>query len=101
MTDKISIASKIYVRMPITEQTGLDPTSDPLQMGLTASELVPPAMWTTGLWVPIGGRPWGELLVGPGSTYGPVAAGRYWLAARVTDNPEIPVLFSTNQLVFA
>jgi hypothetical protein len=100
MTNKISIASKLYVRMPINPKGGLDPTSDVLQMGLSKVELTPPDTLIVGQWVTEVGRYWAYLLVGPGSPYGDVPPGRYWLVAKVTDNPEVPVLFSSNQLVF-
>lgn len=95
--------SKDYVRMPIKarEASGpVDPTGLPIVMGFTTVRSTEPALWSTAIWELIDGQWCGALLVGPGSTHGVMLAGRYWVCARVTDNPEIPVVISTNQFKF-
>lgn len=95
--------SKDYVRVPIAarEAGGLvDPTGLPIVMGFSTVRTVQPALWSTAIWEFIDGQHWGALLVGPGSPHGVMAAGRYWVHAKVTDNPEVPALISSNQVTF-
>lgn len=100
MNDRISVTSKTYVRMQVKATKG-DPTGDPLECGLSTSYETPPTTWASGLWETEAGRYFAKLLVGPGSTYGAVTAGRYWLWSRVTDNPELVAIPAENPLKFA
>lgn len=100
MNDRISVSSKMYVRMEIKTK-GISPVGDVVDLGLSTSDETPPSTWVTGHWVTEAARFWAYLLVGPGSTYGAVPPGRYWLWAKVTDNPELVYLPSENQLKFA
>lgn len=100
---EMPVWSKDYVRMPIEarEAAGpVNPMSLPIVMGFTTDRKVEPTVWSTAIWELIDGQYWGALLVGPGSTHGVMPSGRYWVCARVTDNPEIPALTSTNQFKF-
>jgi hypothetical protein len=95
--------SKDYVRLPIgaRDTSGLvDPTGLPIVMGFTPVRTVEPVLWSTAIWEFIDGQTFGALLVGTGSPHGVMTAGRFWVCARVTDNPEIPVVISTNQFKF-
>jgi hypothetical protein len=98
MRTEIDSTSKEYVGAPITEKTGIDVTADVVELAFTATRLSAGAVWTPGTWETIDGRPWAVTVIGPGSDYGPLAVGRYWVKVRVTDSPEIPVLTSPNQI---
>lgn len=94
---RIRATSKEYVGAPVTESTGLDITQDTVELCLTVGD-VEPAVWTPGVWKTIAGRLWAVVLIGPGSTIGTLALGRYKVSVRVTDNPEVPVLTSPNTI---
>jgi hypothetical protein len=100
MRTEFDCLSKEYVAAPITELTGIDVTLDVVQVALTSTRSSVGAVWITGNWVMIGGRACAEGLYGPGAPGGAVAPGRYWFKAKVTDNPEIPILTSPNQVTF-
>lgn len=97
MRTRIRASSKEYVGAPITEDSGIDPTVDVVELSLTVGD-AEPTVWTTGVWQTIRGRPWALVLIGPGSTIGTLPVGRYWVNVKVTDNPEIPVLTAPNQI---
>lgn len=99
MRDRISTLSKDYVGAPIGARSAagaVDPSLLPVQLAYTSAGN--PTTWTTGEWELIDGQYWAVALVGPGSDIGVLAPGRYWVWAKVTGNPEIPVLKSPNQI---
>lgn len=89
---QISSTSKQFVRVPIYEQSGADPTSDVVSLSFpdTTHE---PTVFITGSWVTIEGTNYAQAVVGPGSAL-VLAIGFYDVYVKVEDNPEIPVLFS-------
>ena len=94
---QISVASQQYVRVPISEASGADPTGDAVYMAFPDAGATPTDFFT-GSWVTIGGIYYARCLVGPGSNVLPV--GFYDVYVRVSDSPEHPVLFSGTLEVF-
>jgi hypothetical protein len=97
--DRISALSLDYVGAPVAAQdaTGVvDPSS--LQVELSYVAAGNPVTWVSGTWERIDGRYWAVALVGPGSTFGALAPGRYSVWVKVTSSPEVPVLKSPNQI---
>ncbi len=89
---QISSASLQYVRVSITEASGADPTADTVAMAFPVLEGEPTTFYG-GNWVTLAGIHYAQCLVGPGGTV-TLAPGFYNVFVKVSDNPEIPVLFS-------
>lgn len=92
----ISHLSKEYVRVPVraTEAGApVDPTADTVTMAFAAAG-VQPSSWNTASWetdpTATPARYFARCLVGPGAVV--LAAGRYVVWLKITDNPEAPVL---------
>ena len=64
---QISVASQQYVRVPISEATGADPTGDSVYMAFPVTG-TDPVTFFTGSWMTIGGIYYARCLVGPGSS---------------------------------
>jgi hypothetical protein len=95
-----SALSREYVAVAITAKaagTPINPTGDTVEFAFTTGTAKPGAGdWKTGSWD--GTQPQtpsnayiAHCLVGPGGTV-ELAAGRYRMWVRVTDNPEVPVI---------
>lgn len=97
MRTRISAASVEYIGAPVSEATGLTITQDTVALAIVPDGS-PPTVWTTGVWKTVQGRSWPVVLIGPGTTVGPLAPGRYRVHIRVTDSPEIPVLTAPNTI---
>ena len=98
-----------YIEVPVTNEQGINPTSDVVQFAFLgpvsnqsqANEQVPSANTTyyTGLWPStssVANMPntfIAAILVGPAGTV-TLTTGTYLMIVRVTDSPEVPVLFS-------
>lgn len=95
---QISVASEQYIRVPIAEAAGTDPTGDSVYMGfpLTGEE---PTVFYTGSWVTLNGIFYARCLVGPGSS-AVLDVGYYDVFVKVSDSPEHPVLLSGTLEVF-
>jgi hypothetical protein len=89
---QISSTSKQYVRVPVKESTGADPTGDAVAMAFPSPN-VEPTVFYTGDWVTESGIYYAECLVGPG-TAAVLAIGFYDVYVKITDNPEVPVLLA-------
>lgn len=94
--------TKVYVHLPYSSTT--DPSALPVKMAikprgtpaliadLVTAEWVPGESWS-------GGKRNMRLLVGPGSTFGPLTPGIYCMYGAVDDNPEDPFEPAPNYLV--
>jgi len=104
-----SVATLQYVRIQVNAtvngNTSYNPTSDTVQFAFlnTASNIqtTAPSSWVAASWE-TGGTTQSPIyvakcLVGPGGTFVPSTA-TYWIWMKITDTPEIPVLF-VGQLV--
>jgi hypothetical protein len=80
------------VRVPISEATGADPTSDPVSLAFptTGTE---PSVFVAGNWRTVAGIHYAQALVGPGGAI-VLTPGFYDVYVQITDNPEVPVLFA-------
>jgi hypothetical protein len=94
--ERISSASKEYVRFPVFADTGgalANPTADTVQIALIASASALPQVsdWHAGTWDTnvIGGYV-AQILVGPGGAINP-GAGTYYAWMQLTDGSEIVV----------
>ena len=88
----ISSASRQYVRVPISEATGADPTTDPVSLSFPTTG-VEPTVFVVGNWRTVGGIHYAQALVGPGGSI-TLPVGFYDVYVQITDNPEIPVLLA-------
>jgi hypothetical protein len=94
-----------YVRITVSAlvngNASYNPTSDTVQFGFLDESVYSaadqPAVWLTGAWETLtnAGAPVyvAKCLVGPGGTFVPTAATNYWFWLKITDFPEVPVLF--------
>lgn len=99
LTDlQISVASTQYIRVPVTEASGADPTADSVSMAfpVTGEE---PSVFYSGSWVTISGINYARCLVGP-SASATLEVGYYDVFVKITDSPETPVLLSGTLEVF-
>lgn len=96
--DRISVLSREYVGAPIAHAAGVDPTGDVVGLAFL-TDGVTPSTFTPGIWETIDAQYWAVALIGPGSTHGPLAVGRYWVWIKFTDNPEVPVLRTPNRII--
>lgn len=94
----VPVASKQYVRVPISEATGADPTNNAVTMAFPETGTDPATFYTSD-WVTISGIYYARCLVGPGSA-AVLAIGFYDVYVKVNDVPELPVLFSGTMEVF-
>ena len=98
------IATLQYLRVAVSATVNgasYNPTVDVVQFGFqpeatyTASEA--PSTWYSGSWETVGTGAQvsyvAKCLVGPGGTFAPTAPVDYWVWIKITDSPEIPVLF--------
>lgn len=94
---KISVASRQYVKVPISaivDGDVDDPTGDVVQMAfVTIGEDPVDGDWQDASWETSSGTFWARCLVGPDGAV-ELAKGRYQIYVKVTDQVEIPVLES-------
>ena len=95
-SERISSASKEYVRFPVFADTAgalVNPTGDVVQVALLSSASAPPQVtdWHAASWDQnvIGGYA-AQILVGPGGAVNP-GAGTYYAWIQLTDGSEIVV----------
>ena len=104
----ISTLSTVYIQVPVYNTEGIDPTGDTVNFAFvgpfnTTSQAAdnPPTSsttWYTGTWD--SGTPYtARVLVGSGGVT-TLAVGAYQVYVRVTDSPEVPVLWSGPIQVF-
>lgn len=89
---QITAASKQYVRVPVRDLTGADPTVDAVAMAFPEPGTEPTTFYT-GSWVTIRGAYNALCLVGTGGAVA-LTPGFYDVYVKITDNPEVPVLRS-------
>lgn len=94
-----SVLSLQYVRYSITALVNgvpYNPTADVVQFAFTQTGVDPVSGdWKTGSWETVVGPPQlyvARCLVGPAGTIA-LAKGTYNVYVKVTDSPEVPVLF--------
>lgn len=95
---KVPVASKQYVRVPISEATGADPTGNAVSLAFPTIG-VDPATFYTGSWVTISGIYFARCLIGPGSS-AVLPIGYFDVYVQVQDSPETPVLYSGTLEIF-
>ena len=97
-----------YIEVPITNAQGINPTSDAVKFAFlgaysdvsSANEAVPTATTTyyTGSWQSTTANANGAyvaiILVGPTGGVTALTTGTYLVVVKVTDSPEVPVLYS-------
>lgn len=99
LTDlQISVASQQYVRVPISEASGADPTDDAVYMAFPLVG-VDPTVFYDGSWVTLNGLYYARCLIGPGSD-AVLDNGYYDVYVKVSDSPEHPVLLSGSLEIF-
>lgn len=95
---QISHLSTEYVKVPVTATvngaSGYDPTSDTVVIAFTGVGDSPAdSDWKTASWETISGKYYARALVGPGAqSVKLLTAGQWWIWAKVSDNPEVPVM---------
>src|ERR1035437_2448446 len=92
------------IEVPVRNAQGINPTGDVVKFAFlgpytnvaTANEAVPTAGTTyyTGAWQSTSSPYVATCLVGPGAGVVALMTGTYLVLVKVTDSPEIPVLFS-------
>ncbi len=91
---KILAISLEYVRVLVSasiDGATVDPTNDAVRFAFkTGGQQPSSGDFLAGSWEVIGGVPYARILVGPGGTI-QLAAGRYDVYLKITDNPEVPV----------
>lgn len=97
-----------YVQVPVTNTEGINPTGDVVQFAFLgpygnvgqAISAVPTSstVYYTGAWQSVSSPYVAEILVGPGGTV-QLGTGSYLVVIKITDSPEIPVLFSGPMVV--
>lgn len=95
---RVSIASEQYVRVPISEVTGADPTGDNVYMAFPVAG-VDPSVFYAGSWMTLSGIYYARCLVGP-SGPATLPIDYYDVYVKVSDDPETPVLYSGTLEVF-
>lgn len=101
---QIYAQSTQYVEVPVTNAQGVNPTADSVQFAFLgpavttpqANELTPTNATTyyPGSWQSTTSPYVATILVGPNNGGVLLTAGCYLVVLKITDNPEIPVLFS-------
>ncbi len=92
---------RVAVKATVNGNTAYNPTSDTVQFGFqletTYTPTQAPTVWYAGSWETVGSGSQvsyvARCLVGPGGTFTPTAETDYWFWVKITDSPEIPVLF--------
>lgn len=102
MSQRISVLSTEYVRIPVTaSKLGVpyDPTGDTVMMAFTLEGSGDgPTDFVTASWETAAGQFFALCLVGPAATQLPVGAYTAWV--KITDSPEIPVLPSSSIVIY-
>jgi hypothetical protein len=89
---QVSSASKQYVRVPVTETSGGDPTTDAVAFAFPSPNQEPVTFYT-GSWTTEAGIYYAQCLIGPG-TPTILAVAFYDVYVKISDNPETPVLLA-------
>lgn len=93
---RMSRQSKEYIYVPVTSAS--DPTVLPVSIAVVAVGTEPQSGdWKTADWEP--GTTKARLLIGPGSTFGQLAAGNYLVWVKVDGPTEDPVMKAKSTLV--
>lgn len=94
LTDlQIPAESTQYVRVPVAEVTGADPTADTVYMAFPITGHSDPGPFYTASWMTLNGIYYIRCLIGPGGVV-QLAEGYFDVFVKISDNPETPVLFS-------
>lgn len=99
LTDlQISVKSQQYIRVPVAEAGGTDPTSHTVTMAFPITG-VDPTVYATASWVTLNGIYYARCLVGPSGAI-TLPIGYYDCYVKVSDSPETPVLLAGTLEVF-
>lgn len=95
MALELPYTSLTYIKSKVTASA--DPTGDTVTAAFVATGLPGASDWKTGSWQTVTANGvtsyYARCLVGPGGAFIPVAA-LYKMFIKVTDSPEVPVLFA-------
>lgn len=95
---QISHLSTEYVKVPVSVTAngvaGYNPTNDVVMLAFTAVGSTPgDSDWKTSDWETITGKYYARALVGPGThSVQQLTVGQWWVWAKISDNPEVPVM---------
>ncbi len=90
---QVSSTSTAYIRVPISEATGGDPTGDPVTFAFPEPG-TEPTIFYSGSWDTLAGVHFARCLIGPVGGVVALVAGFYDIYVKITDSPEVPVLLS-------
>jgi hypothetical protein len=96
-----SVLSTQYVQIPITVESPsgtYSPVLDSVQFAFPPLTYPPtsPATWYTGSWATFPGPSYrAQCLIGPGNGGVALAIGSYQIVVKISDSPEIPVLYTS------
>lgn len=98
ITVTASVLSTPMIQSEITiwSPDGYDPTGDEVQWAFPPLTMpqTQPSEWFTGSWVTFPGPVyWAQCLVGPANGGVALAVGTYQSRIKITDSPEVPVLY--------
>ena len=106
----ISALSTQYVQVPVTNTEGISPINDVVQFAFIgpyatttqAADYPPTAAttWITGSWLSGATTPTAQILVGPSGGAVTLVVGSYQVYIKITDSPEVPILWSGPALVY-
>lgn len=98
-----------YVQVPVTNTQGVNPTGDVVQFAFLGpygnvsqcNDAIPTSATTyyTGSWQSTTSPYIAACLVGPGGGVVTLTTGTYLVVVKVTDNPEVPIIFSGPMVV--
>lgn len=100
----IYATSTQYIEVPVTNSQGINPTNDAVRFAFLgpysntsqANSAIPTTTTTyyTGEWQSDTSPYLAAVLVGPTGGVVALTAGVYLIVVKITDNPEVPVLYS-------
>lgn len=94
----LSAASTQDVFVPVTANingVAYDPTADPVSLAFLPNGITPTSGdWHSAVWQTNGGVNYAVCLVGPANGGVVLATGTWTVWAKVTDDPEVPVLMA-------
>ena len=93
-----SVLSTQYIQIPVTVEAAspYNPSNDLVQFAFPPLTYPPtaPSVWYTGSWSTFPGPQYRvQCLVGPVNGGVSLALGSYQIAVKITDDPEVPVLY--------
>lgn len=99
MSKRRPVSSLDYIRIPVVEAGGADPTDNVVELAFPLQGAAP-SDWTTAAWENDGAIHYAKLLLGPGGAL-ELPVGDYDVWVRVAASPEEPVLPSDKLSIYA